>query len=117
MWDYLLRVVHLGEGAAFRRITAMRVVRRLPVVADALRDGRLCLSTVAVLEQLLTETNVGELVARAAFLTKAEVQRLAVTLQPRTAPKDSCGCCHRRRRSRAKPVCLWTSLPPQRCRP
>ena len=88
MWDYLLRVVHLREGAAFRRIAAMRVVRRLPVVADALRDGRLCLSTVAVLEQLLTEANVGELVARAAFLTKAEVQRLAVTLQPRTAPKD-----------------------------
>ena len=88
LWDYLLRVVHLREGAAFRRIAAMRVVRRLPVVAEAVRDGRLCLSTVAVLEQLLTEQNVGELVARAAFLTKAEVQRLAVTLQPRTAPKD-----------------------------
>ncbi len=88
LWDYLLRVVHLREGAAFRRIAAMRVVRRLPVVAEALRDGRLCLSTVAVLEPLLTEANVGELVARAAFLTKAEVQRLAVTLQPRTAPKD-----------------------------
>ncbi len=66
----------------------MRVVRRLPVVAEALRDGRLCLSTVAVLEQLLTEENVGELLARAAFLTKAEVERLAVTLQPRTPPKD-----------------------------
>ena len=88
LWDYLLRVVHLREGAAFRRIAAMRVVRRLPVVAEALRDGRLCLSTVAVLEQVLTEENVGELVARAAFLTKAEVERLAVTLQPRTAPKD-----------------------------
>ena len=88
MWDYLLRVVHLREGAAFRRIAAMRVVHRLPLVAEALRDGRLCLSTVAVLEKLLTEENVGELVARAAFLTKAEVQRLAVTLQPRTAPKD-----------------------------
>ena len=88
LWDYLLRVVHLREGAAYRRLAAMRVVRRLPVVADALRDGRLCLSTVAVLEALFTEENVEELVARAAFLTKAEVQRLAVTLQPRTAPKD-----------------------------
>ncbi len=88
LWDYLQRVVHLREGAAFRRIAAMRVVRRLPVVAEALRDGRLCLSTVAVLEPLLTEANVGELVARAAFLTKAQVEKLAVTLQPRTAPKD-----------------------------
>ena len=71
LWDYLLRVVHLREGAAFRRIAAMRVVRRLPVVAEALRDGRLCLSTVAVLEKLLTVENFAELVARAAFLTKA----------------------------------------------
>ena len=88
LWDYLLRVLHLREGAAFRRIAAMRVLRRLPVVAEALRDGRLCLSTVAVLGPLLTEENVGDLVARAAFLTKAEVERLVVTLQPRTAPKD-----------------------------
>ena len=88
LWDYLLRVLHLREGAAFRRIAAMRVLRRLPVVAEALRDGRLCLSTVAVLGPLLTEENVGELVARAAFLTKAEVERLAASLQPRVAPRD-----------------------------
>ena len=88
MWDYLLRVLHLREGAAFRRIAAMRVLRRLPALAEALRDGRLCLSTIAVLGPLLTEENVGELVARAAFLTKADVERLVVTLQPRTAPKD-----------------------------
>jgi 5-methylcytosine-specific restriction endonuclease McrA len=88
LWDYLLRVLHLREGAAFRRIAAMRVLRRLPVVAEALRDARLCLSTATVLGPLLTDENVGELVARAAFLTKAEVERLVVTLQPRTAPKD-----------------------------
>jgi len=41
-----------------------------------------------VLGPLLTEENVGELVARAAFLTKAELERLVVTIQPRTAPKD-----------------------------
>ena len=117
LWDYLLRVVHLREGAAFRRIAAMRVVRRLPVVADALRDGRLCLSTVAVLEQLLTETNVGELVARAAFLTKAEVQRLAVTLQPRTAPKDGLRLLPSKKAEPRETRMPWTSLPPQRCRP
>ncbi len=41
LWDYLLRVLHLREGAAFRRIAAMRVVRRLPVVAEALREPAL----------------------------------------------------------------------------
>ena len=88
LWDYLLRVLHLREGAAFRRIAAMRVLRRLPALAEALREGRLCLSTVAVLGPLLTEENAGELVARAAYLTKAEVERVAASLQPRAAPKD-----------------------------
>jgi 5-methylcytosine-specific restriction endonuclease McrA len=34
--------------AAGRRIAAMRVLRRFPALGDALSDGRLCLSTVAV---------------------------------------------------------------------
>ena len=122
LWDYLLRVLHLREGAAFRRIAAMRVLRRLPVLAEALRDGRLCLSTVAVLGPLLTEENVGELVTRAAFLTKAEVERLVVTLQPRTAPKDglrlrpsSAGAAARdpcrRRKSRPTPAVSVVAAP------
>ena len=96
LWDYLLRVLHLREGAAFRRIAGMRVVRRLPVVAEALRDGRLCLSTVAVLEPLLTEANVGERALRR---------------------RTGCDCCQRRRLSRVRPVRLWMSRPLRRCRP
>ncbi|HEX7623008.1 MAG TPA: hypothetical protein VF400_05510 [Anaeromyxobacteraceae bacterium] len=46
------------------------------------------LSTVTVLGPLFAEENVGELVTRAAYLTKAEVERVVATLQPRTAPKD-----------------------------
>jgi hypothetical protein len=88
LWEYLLRVLHLREGAAGRRIAAMRVLRRLPVLADALRDGRLCLSTVALLGPVLTEDNVAEVVARAAYLTKAEVERLVASLAPRSAPKE-----------------------------
>ena len=116
LWDYLLRVLHLREGAAFRRIAAMRVLRRLPALAEALRDGRLCLSTLAVLGPLLTEENVGELVTRSAFLTKADVERLVVT--PSRAPhrRTGCDCCRRRRRSRRRPVRLWMSRPLQRCR-
>lgn len=40
LWEYLLRVLHLREGAAGRRIAAMRVLRRFPALGDALRDGR-----------------------------------------------------------------------------
>src|SRR6266568_7088193 len=54
LWTYCLQALHLREGPAGRRIGAMRVLRRFPALEGALRDGRLCLSTVTVLGPLLT---------------------------------------------------------------
>src|SRR5574340_245879 len=54
LWEYCLRALNLREGAAGRRIGAMRVLRRFPVLVDALRDGRLSLSTPCVLGPVLT---------------------------------------------------------------
>jgi len=88
LWDYLTRELHYREGAAHRRIRTMRVVRRFPQLAEALRDGRLCLTTAALLEPVLTEENAADLLARAAFKSKAEVEHLVVSIQPRTAPRD-----------------------------
>ncbi|HEX8907914.1 MAG TPA: HNH endonuclease [Anaeromyxobacteraceae bacterium] len=88
LWEWCLRVLHLREGAAGRRIAAMRVLRRLPTLAEPLRDGRLSLTTVTLLGPVLTEENWEEIVARAAYLTKAETEHLVVSLQPRTAPKE-----------------------------
>ncbi len=88
LWDYCLKALHLREGAAGRRIGAMRVLRRFPRLEAPLRDGRLCLSTVALLGQVLSEENLDELVARAAFLTKAEVDHLVASVRPRAAPQD-----------------------------
>ncbi|WP_242336130.1 MULTISPECIES: HNH endonuclease [Anaeromyxobacter] len=87
LWAYCLEALHLREGAAGRRIQAMRVLRRFPILEAPLRDGRLCLSTVALLGQVLTEQNVGDLLARAAFRTRAEVEHLVVSIQARTAPR------------------------------
>src|SRR5919205_1291879 len=88
LWEYLLRVLHLREGAAWRRMTAMRTVRRFPQLRDALRDGRLCLSTLGMLAPVLTEENVQDVAAAASFKTKAEVERIVAALAPRPAPKD-----------------------------
>ncbi len=88
LWDYCLQALHLREGAAGRRINAMRVLRRFPRLADALRDGRLCLSTLSLLGQVLTPENAEALVARAAFGTMAEVDHLVASLKPRQAPRE-----------------------------
>ena len=88
LWEFCLRVLHLSEGAAARRMRAMRVLRRLPCLAAPLRDGRVSLSTVGLLEPVLTGENAGELVTRAAYKSKAEVEELVVSLRPRSAPRD-----------------------------
>ncbi|MFL5263066.1 MAG: HNH endonuclease, partial [Anaeromyxobacteraceae bacterium] len=88
LWEWSLRVLHYREGAAGRRIAAMRVLRRFPALAAALRDGRLCMSPRALLGSVLTADNCVDLVGRAEFLTKADVERLVATLAPRPAPKE-----------------------------
>ncbi len=88
LWEYCLTSLHLREGAAGRRIGAMKVLRRFPKLEGALRDGRLCLSTVALLGPILTEDNLDDLVSRAAYRTKAEVEHLVATVQPRVAPRE-----------------------------
>ena len=88
LWTYCLSVLHLREGAAGRRIAAMKVLRQFPRLEAPLRDGRLSASTVTILAPLLTEENLDDLVARAAFKTKADVDLLVVSLRPRPAPQD-----------------------------
>ncbi len=78
LWEYCRDALHLREGAAGRRIGAMRVLRRFAGLADALRDGRLSLTTLSLLGQVLTDENAGELVSRAAYRSTAEVDHLQV---------------------------------------
>ncbi len=87
LWTYCQEVLHLREGSAGRRIAAMKVLRRFPRLAGALRDGRLCLTTLTLLGQALTEENAEELVARSAFRTTAEVDHLVASMRPRPVPK------------------------------
>src|SRR5919205_37686 len=37
LWDYLTKALHYREGATHRRICAMRAVRRVPAVGEAVR--------------------------------------------------------------------------------
>ncbi|WP_242342528.1 HNH endonuclease [Anaeromyxobacter terrae] len=87
LWAYCLKVLHLREGAAGRRIQAMRVLRRFPRLEAPLRDGRVCLSTVTLLGQVFTEENVDDLLCRAAYRTRAEVEHLVASIQARAAPR------------------------------
>ena len=88
LWEYCLRALHLREGAAGRRIGAMRVLRRFPQLEGALRDGRLCLTTLCVLGPVLTTENVERVAGEAAFKTKAQVEAVAAGVKPRAVAGD-----------------------------
>ncbi len=88
LWSFCLRELALREGAAGRRIGAMRVLREFPRLEAPLRDGRLSLTTAVTLRPVLTQENQDELVALAAYKTDEETRHLVATLQPRAAPKE-----------------------------
>ncbi|MGC3999481.1 MAG: HNH endonuclease signature motif containing protein [Anaeromyxobacter sp.] len=88
LWAFCREELHLPEGGAYRRIAAMRLLSRFPSLETPLREGRLSLTTLGMLREVLTEENLEALVGDAAFKSKAEVERLVVTIQPREAPKD-----------------------------
>jgi hypothetical protein len=112
LWDYCLKALHLREGAAWRRMAAMRVLRRFPSMEAALRDGRLCLSTLALLGPVLTDENAGELLARAAYRSKAEVDSLVASVKPRPAPADGVRKLPERPEPPCEPLALRIATPP-----
>jgi hypothetical protein len=88
LWVFCQEVLHLREGAAWRRIEAMKLLRRFPALEGALREGKLCLTTVVLLGPVLSEENLPDLVERAAFLSKADTELLVVSIRPRVAPRE-----------------------------
>lgn len=81
---------HLGftKSAAFRRTTAARILARFPAIAPYLADGRLCLTTLVELRDVLATERLIEILDRAAGRTEEQVRELVAALQPQPAPKD-----------------------------
>jgi hypothetical protein len=97
LWQYCLRELSLREGAAGRRIGAMRVLREYPRLEGPLRDGRLSLTSAVTLRPVLTRENLDEMVARAAFKTDEETRHLVASLLPRPPPREGIRRCPGRR--------------------
>src|ERR1044071_3703544 len=48
--EFVVKELHYSDGAAFRRIQAMRLIRELPQVEEALQSGEVSLSTASQLQ-------------------------------------------------------------------
>ena len=83
MFDFCQRRLGMSEGAAFRRITAARLVKRFPGLLERIERGKLHLSTLVLLRPHLTEVNVEELAAAVAGKTQRQVEELLARLAPK----------------------------------
>ncbi len=83
MHVYCVRVLGMSEDQALKRIRAARAMRRFPVVAAAVEEGRLHLTAVVRLAPHLTVDNVEQLVAEASGKSKAEIEVLLARLAPK----------------------------------
>ena len=83
MFVYCTRVLGMSEDEAFKRIRASRALRKHPVVAAAVADGRLHLTAVVLLAPHLTDENAGQLVAEASGKSKSDIEILLARRAPR----------------------------------
>ena len=86
LFSFLRRELGLSAGAAQYRKTAVEVIQKLPEVEAALRDGRLCLSTVIEVAKVLTPENVGDVLPRFFGLSRREAESVAVSIRPVESP-------------------------------
>ncbi len=88
LFSFCTDFLGLSKASAFRRTTAARLLARFPLVAEYLADGRLNLTTLVELRDVLDEAHLVEILEGAAGRTEEQVKQMAAALRPRTAPAD-----------------------------
>jgi len=88
VFSFLRRELGLSAGAAQYRKTAAELIQHHPEVEAALREGRLCLSSVIELAKVLTPENVAEVLPRFFGLSSRDAAAVAVSIRPIEDPPE-----------------------------
>ena len=83
LFSYCVERLGMAEGAAYKRVWAARVGRRFPLVLEMIARGEIHLTGVHLLARHLTEENHAALLARAAGMTRREIEKLLAEIAPR----------------------------------
>ncbi len=89
MYDFCCRKLKLSEGSAHRHIAASRVARSYPMALTLLREGRLHVTALSMLQTYLDEENHAELLSEVCDKSKAEIERLIRSRHPRPDVLDT----------------------------
>jgi len=79
---YCVYELRMSEDEAQRRCRAARLARRSPILLEMLAEASLHLTGILLLGPHLTGENCAELLARARFRTKREIERLVAEIAP-----------------------------------
>jgi hypothetical protein len=83
MFEYCVKELHMSEGQAYVRIQAARLSRQFPLVVELFERGALHLSAIKMLGPRLTAANHAEVLERASFKGKREIELLVAELAPK----------------------------------
>jgi hypothetical protein len=82
LYMYCVYELRMSEDEAQRRCRAARLARQFPILLEMLAAGSLHLTGILLLGPHLTAENHAELLARARFRTKREIERLVAEIAP-----------------------------------
>jgi len=85
-WRFLTAGLGLSERAARRRVVALRLIDRFPVIEAYLLARRINLSTLCVLKHVLTEDNVVGVLDRVSGGTEQDARALVASMAASVAP-------------------------------
>ena len=83
LYAYCVYELRLSEDEAQRRTKAARAAREFPVLLEMLAQGAIHLTGLLLVAPYLTRENHTELLARARFRTKREIEHLVAEISPR----------------------------------
>ena len=86
LFPFLTRELGLSKGSAYFRKTAAELVQRYPEVLEALRDGKLCLTSIVELSKVIAPENRAEVLPRYFHLSKREAKEVTAEMLPVAAP-------------------------------
>jgi hypothetical protein len=86
LFPFLNRELGLSKAAAFFRMTAAGLIQRFPELVEPMRDGRLCMTSMASLAKVLTPENRAEVLPRFFHRSKQEAAAIAAELCPEVSP-------------------------------
>jgi Domain of unknown function (DUF222) len=86
LFYFLHRELRLSKGAAQYRKVAAELIQQIPAVAEPLRQGRLCLTSIIEAAKVVTAENWETVLPRFYGLSKREAMEVVAALQPHPAP-------------------------------